>query len=75
MHSGGLHQFTVNLSNDGLEHLDVSLCVEWIKVNVTVRSLTEDNLEHCAVALYKELVWGHMVMGEVSRASSWRPAA
>ena len=33
---------------------------------MTVGSLTEDNLEHCAVALYEELVWGHMVMGEVN---------
>ena len=37
--------------NDGLEDLDVSLCVEWLQVNVAIRSLTEDNHEHCAVAL------------------------
>ena len=49
-----------------MEHLDVSLCVEWLKVDVTVGSLTEDNLEHCAVALYEELAWGHTVMGEAN---------
>ena len=42
--------------------MDVSLCVEWLKVDVTVGSLTEDNLEHCAVALYEELAQGHTVM-------------
>ena len=50
-HSGGVHQLTVGFPNDGLEHLDVSLCVERLKVDVAVGSLTEDNLEHCAVAL------------------------
>ena len=27
-------------------------------------SLTEDDLEHCTVVLYKELAWGHTVVGE-----------
>ena len=31
---------------------------------MTVGSLTEDTLEHCAVALYEELAQGHAVMGE-----------
>ena len=61
--------------NDGLEHLDVSLCVEWLQVNVAIRSLTEDNHEHCAVALglYEKLALGHMVERPlpVSIASSW----
>ena len=40
--------------------------MERLKVNVAVGSLTEDNLEHCAVALYKELPWGHAVVGEAN---------
>ena len=31
-----------------------------------VGSLTENNLEHCAVALYVELAWGHTVVGEAN---------
>ena len=31
---------------------------------MTVGRLTEHNLEHCAVALYKEQTRGHTVMGE-----------
>ena len=46
--------------------MDVSLCVERLKVNVPVGSLTEDNLEHCAVALYEELARGHSVVGEAN---------
>ena len=37
------------------------LCMEWLKVNVSVGSLTED----CAVALYKELPWGHLEVGQL----------
>ena len=37
--------------------------VEWLQVNVAIGSLTEDNLEHCAVVLYEELAWGHTVVG------------
>ena len=40
--------------------------MERLKVNVPVGSLTEDNLEHCAVALYKELPRGHTVVGEAN---------
>ena len=40
--------------------------MEWLKVNAPVGSLTEDNLEHCAVALYEELAWGHTVVGEAN---------
>ena len=40
--------------------------MERLKVNVPVGILTEDNLEHCAVALYKELPWGHTVVGEAN---------
>ena len=40
--------------------------MERLKINVAVGSLTEDNLEHCAVALYKELPRGHMVVGEAN---------
>ena len=49
-----------------MEHLDVSWCVEWLKVDVTFGSLTEDNLEHCAVALHEDLTRGHKVMGEAN---------
>ena len=42
------------------------VCVERLKVNVPVGSLNEDNLEHCAVALYKELPRGHTVVGEAN---------
>ena len=38
------------------------LRVEWLKVNVPVGGLTEDNLEHCAVVLYEELPRGHTVV-------------
>ena len=31
---------------------------------MAIGSLTEDNLEHCAVVLYEELAWGHTVVGE-----------
>ena len=40
--------------------------MERLKVNVPVGSLTKDNLEHCAVALYKELPRGHTVVGEAN---------
>ena len=40
--------------------------MEWLKVNAPVGSLTEDNLEHCAVALYEELAQGHTVVGEAN---------
>ena len=40
--------------------------MERLKVNVAVGRLTEDNLEHCAVALYKELPRGHTVVGEAN---------
>ena len=40
--------------------------MEWLKVNAPIGSLTEDNLEHCAVALYEELARGHMVVGEAN---------
>ena len=40
--------------------------MERLKVNVPVGSLTEDNLEHCAVALYEELTRGHSVVGEAN---------
>ena len=39
------------LYNDDLEDLDVSLSVEWLQVNVAIRSLTENSHEHCAVTL------------------------
>ena len=46
---------------------------------MAIGSLTEDNLEHCAVVLYEELAWGHTVVGEadmlVSTVSSWLQAA
>ena len=38
--------------------------MERLQLNVAVGSLTEDNLEHCAVVLYEELAWGHTVVGE-----------
>ena len=72
-----MHQFTADLPNDGLEHLDVSLCVEWLKVNAPIGSLTEDNLEHCAVALRNSLGdtrWWERPIA-VSTASSWQPVA
>ena len=37
-----------------------------LKVNAPIGSLTGDNLEHCAVALYKELAQGHTVVGEAN---------
>ena len=40
--------------------------MEWLKVNAPIGSLTEDNLEHCAVALYEELTRGHAVVGEAN---------
>ena len=40
--------------------------MEWLKVNAPIGSLTEDNLEHCAVALYEELDRGHTVVGEAN---------
>ena len=40
--------------------------MERLKVNVPVGSVTEDNLEHCVVALYKELPRGHTVVGEAN---------
>ena len=53
LHGGWLHH-AVYCScpyNHGLEDLDVSLCVEWLQVNVAIRCLTENNHEHCAVTL------------------------
>ena len=40
--------------------------MEWLNANDAVGNLTEDNLEHCAVALYEELAQGHMVVGEAN---------
>ena len=40
--------------------------MEWLKVNAPIGSLTEDNLEHCAVALYEELARGHTMVGEAN---------
>ena len=40
--------------------------MEWLKGNAPIGSLTEDNLEHCAVALYEELARGHTVVGEAN---------
>ena len=40
--------------------------MEWLKVNAPIGSLTEDNLEHCAAALYEELTRGHAVVGEAN---------
>ena len=37
-----------------------------VKVNKPVGSLTENNREHCAVALYEELARGHTVVGEAN---------
>ena len=60
-----LHAYVLN---DGLEDLDVSLCVEWLQVIVAIRSLTEKHHEHCAVALglYEKLAQGHTVVGEIN---------
>ena len=33
---------------------------------MAIGSLTENNLEHCAVALYEELPQGHTVVGEAN---------
>ena len=63
-------QFTVHVSimMVCMEDLDVSLCVEWLQVIAAIRSLTEDNHEHCAVALglYEKLAQGHTVVGEAN---------
>ena len=40
--------------------------MEWLKVNAPIGSLTEDNLEHCAVALYEELARRHTMVGEAN---------
>ena len=40
--------------------------MEWLKINAPIGSLTEDNLEHCAVALYEELARRHTMVGEAN---------
>ena len=48
--------------------------MEWLKVNAPIGSLTEDNLEHCAVALYEELARGHTMVGEANSSQhSFQP--
>ena len=48
--------------------------MEWLKVNAPIGSLTENNLEHCAVALYEELARGHTVVGEANNSQQQLPA-
>ena len=45
--------------------------MEWLNANDAVGNLTEDNLEHCAVALYEKLAQGQMVVGEVAGDVWW----